>query len=387
MIGYSLKSLEEQKKQNLLAGAFVSMIIFIIGVAASILIGTVLVRPIRRTADVALLIAQGDLAGAEQDLGGKLEVDRLAAEFEPNNRGGDELRHLFGSFAKMLGALKVNSSTLYESAEMLTMSVDNLNASAAAQNETITRQASALQQTQVTAQEIKETSVLAAQKAEAVLKVAQRADDISRAGESAIEESLGGMASIQSQVQEIARRIGELRERTRQIGGITQTVKDLADQSNMLALNAAIEAVRSGEHGKGFGVVAREIRTLADQSIQATNRVREILDDIGSAIGVAVQITQTGAERMEAGLVQMKTSGDNLRELSTIVKDNSMAVRQIATAVNQQNVGITQIFSAVSDLSRMMNETVRSLESTGKAAGLLKNVSEKVSNVAKGYRL
>src|SRR5205807_7876883 len=114
-------------------------------------------------------------------------------------------------------------------------------------------------------------------------------------------------------------KITQLSERTQQIGGITQTVKDLADQSNMLALNAAIEAVRSGEHGKGFAVVAREIRSLADQSIQATNRVREILEDISGAIRSAVQITEAGKQRMESGLVQMKSSGENLRELSSIV--------------------------------------------------------------------
>ena len=103
--------------------------------------------------------------------------------------------------------------------------------------------------------------------------------------------SLGGLTDIRAQVDEIARKIAQLSERTQQIGGITQTVKDLADQSNMLALNAAIEAVRSGERGKGFAIVAREIRSLADQSIQATNRVREILEDISASIRRAVAIT------------------------------------------------------------------------------------------------
>ena len=175
-----------------------------------------------------------------------------------------------------------------------------------------------------------------------MLKVAERADDIGRSGEQAIEQTLGGLTEIRSQVDAIAQKIGELAERTRQIGLITETVKDLADQSNMLALNAAIEAVRSGEHGKGFSVVAREIRSLADQSIQATNRVREILEDITAAIRTAVAITEKGSQKMESSLIQVRTSGENLRELSGIVKENSAAVRQIAAAVNQQNAGITR---------------------------------------------
>ena len=155
----------------------------------------------------------------------------------------------------------------------------------------------------------------------------------------------------------------------------------------MLALNAAIEAVRSGEHGKGFAVVAREIRSLADQSIQATNRVREILEDIGGAIRVAVSITERGSQKIEGGLLQVKQSGENLRELSNIVKDNSSAVRQIAAAVSQQNAGITQIFSAVTDQTRMMDETMRRLETTTQAASTLKELSQRVSEVVGQFRV
>ncbi|HEU5217452.1 MAG TPA: methyl-accepting chemotaxis protein, partial [Gemmatimonadales bacterium] len=198
---------------------------------------------------------------------------------------------------------------------------------------------------------------------------------------------LTGMSDLRQRVEEISQKIVQLNERTLQIGGITQTVKDLADQSNMLALNAAIEAVRSGEHGKGFAVVAREIRSLADQSIKATDRVREILEDISTAIRSAVQSTEKGAVRMEAGLVQVRTSGENLRELSNIVKDNSAAVRQIAAAVNQQNAGITQIFTAVTDLSRMMEESIARLGSTTDAAVTLREVANRVQQMVKSYRV
>jgi methyl-accepting chemotaxis protein len=188
-------------------------------------------------------------------------------------------------------------------------------------------------------------------------------------------------------VDEIARRIGQLVERTEQIGGITQTVKDLADQSNMLALNAAIEAVRSGEHGKGFAVVAREIRSLADQSIEATSRVREILEDIGSATRAAVAITEHGSQKIDGGLGQVRATGENLRALSNIVKENSAAVRQIAAAVSQQNAGITQIFGAVTDQTRMMDETMRRLETTTKAAAVLKGLSQRVADVVSRFKV
>ena len=302
-------------------------------------------------------------------------------------RSTDEIGELASAFGQMLEKLREIPKRLQATAQLLTVSVDSLSQSTTEHGKTVTRQAAAVQETQVTVQEIKLTSQLAAQKAEVVLKVAERADQISRSGELAISQSLGGLADIRSQVEEIAQKIGELHERTLQIGRITETVKDLADKSNMLALNAAIEAVRSGEHGKGFAVVAREIRSLADQSIHSTNRVREILEDLGDAIRSAVSITEKGAQKMEGGLVQMAVSGESLRELSSIVKDNADAVREIAAAVSQQDAGISQIFGAVSDLNQMMDETISRLEHTGESVDTLRGVSAQVSTVVASFRI
>ena len=304
-----------------------------------------------------------------------------------NVRSGDEIGQLAGTFARMVEKLREIPIALRASTERLDSSVASLSMAAVEQTASITRQASAVQETQVTAQEIKQTSMLAAQKAEAVLKLADRAEGLGKSGEAAIEQTLTGLTDIRAQTGEIAQRIAALGERTRQIGSITETVKDLADQSNMLALNAAIEAVRSGEHGKGFSIVAREIRSLADQSIQATARVREILEDIAAAVQGVVSISDKGTQRIEAGLVQVKTSGESLRELSSIVRENSAAARQIAAAVSQQNAGISQVFTAVSEISKSMDEAVKRIESTQAATESLKTVTKQVSAVVQSFRV
>jgi methyl-accepting chemotaxis protein len=353
--------------QKLLLG--ITLLALLVALGIAVLVVRSFVAPLRRLTHVASMIVEGDLTQ-------KVEVTT-----------NDEVGELASAFAQMVEKLKEVLGALQESVRLLTNAGSELGTSTTEQSQTITRQATALQETQVTAQEIKQTSLLASQKAEMVLKLTEKADAVSSQGEAAIERSLGGLTDIRAQVAEIAQRIAQLSERTQQIGGITQTVKDLADQSNMLALNAAIEAVRSGEHGKGFAVVAREIRSLADQSIQATNRVREILEDIGGAIRATVSITERGSQKIEGGLAQVKASGENLRELSTIVKDNSSAVRQIAAAVSQQNAGITQIFSAVTDQTRMMDETMKRLETTTQAAAVLKDLSQRVSDVVRRFRV
>jgi methyl-accepting chemotaxis protein len=277
--------------------------------------------------------------------------------------------------------------TLQQSASQLVEAGATLRYANDAQRRALTTQATAIQETNVTAQEIKQTSNITAQRAEEVLHVVRHAEELSRSGTIALEQTTAGFSAIRDSVFAIRGRMERLQTSAQQIGEITQTVKDLADQSNMLALNAAIEAVRSGEHGKGFSVVAREIRLLADQSIRATARIRTILDEVGNAIGDAVSMTDMGAAQVESGLEKVRTSEESLRQLSLMVKESSTAVTQITVAVSQQNAGFAQIFNAVADLSRSMDSAMERLESTQEAAQTLQNVSAQVTRVAGQYHL
>jgi methyl-accepting chemotaxis protein len=280
-----------------------------------------------------------------------------------------------------------NRIGLEKMSKNLADAMEGLAESTEQQSQTVYRQAAALQETQVTAQEIKQTSQVAAQKAEDLLKLAEHAEQIGKTGERSVGQSMEGLLEIRARVEEITQKVGELTEKTRQIESITDTVKDLADQSNMLALNAAIEAARSGEHGKGFALVAKEIRSLADQSIQATARVRDILDNISSAVAKTVKIAETGYQRIDGGLENVKNSGDNLRALAGLVQEHSAAAKQIAAAVGQQNAGIVQIFSAVTDQNHMMDETVKRLELAANSVQAFEKVHRSMSEMAKRHQV
>ncbi|MGZ3456924.1 MAG: methyl-accepting chemotaxis protein [Archangium sp.] len=299
----------------------------------------------------------------------------------------DEIGDLAFGLNSIILQLSALPRALQQSANQLVEAGATLRHANEAQRRALTTQATAIQETNVTAQEIKQTSNLTAQRAEEVLHVVRHAEELGRAGTSAIEQTLAGFSAIRDSVFAIRGKMERLQSSAVQIGEITQTVTDLADQSNMLALNAAIEAVRSGEHGKGFGVVAREIRTLTDQSIRATARIRTILDEVGNAIGDAVAMTDVSASQVEGGLSKVKTTGDSLRQLSQMVQESSTAVTQITVAVAQQNAGFAQIFNAVADLSRSMDQAMERLESTQEAAETLQKVSAQVSQVAGQYHI
>ncbi|HYO59434.1 methyl-accepting chemotaxis protein [Archangium sp.] len=314
-----------------------------------------------------------------------LQEGDLSHRVEVHTR--DEVGELATAFSRMMDHLRETTVGLQQGTRVLTEAVAELSQAAVQQERNLARQAAAIQETQVTAQEIQQTSQMAAARSQAVVEVASRAEEVGGAGESTLAASIGGLQELHEKVGQLAGTILSLGNRTLQIGEIAQTVKDLADQSNMLALNAAIEAVRSGEHGKGFGVVAREIRALADQSIESTDRVRELLDDIGQSIQSTVTMTEKGQRQMQDGLAQIQASGESLRELTSIVRDNAGAARQIAVAVNQQNAGISQIFTAVTDLSSLMDETMQGLQATTRATSTLREAAERMESVARTYRV
>ena len=268
------------------------------------------------------------------------------------------------------------------SAGELATVVQQLRTSSEVQTEGISRQATALQQLEQTVQEIRHGSQLAAEKAQQLANAAGNASQLGQAGGAAIEHTLTNLEAIRAEVSGMARRILVLDTRTREVAGIVDTVKTLADQSNMLAINAAIEAVRSGDSGKGFGVVAREMRSLADQSIQATQRIRDVLDGVSASMREAVQVSEQGEHRVQLSLDAVRTSGSQLQKLAGIVGDTSTTVRQITAAVAQQDAGTSQIALAIQELSSQMQRTLKVVEETQAVTRSVQSLSGKMSEVA-----
>ena len=355
--------------RNRMAGF--GLVLAVLGVAlAAFGINLFVTRPIgeltRVTADI---VAKGDL------------TQEIRVE------SSDEVGRLASAFQEMVKKLRAIPTTLKTSVQDLETAVSALNDVTKSQTTIVQRQASGLAEASATTQEIKQTSAVAAGKAEAVGQIAKKAEEFSGSGQTAVEASIAGIQDIQQQIESIVTRIVDLSERTLQVGEIIETVKDLADQSNVLALNAAIEAAKAGEFGKGFAVVAREIRSLADQSIQSTARIREILGEIQGAIRSTVAITEEGKRKMEQSMEQIRTSGESIREMSLIVRESSQAARQIAASVNQQNAGITQISAAITALNSAMDETVVGIRSSETAASNLRGISGRVSALVDSFRV
>ena len=304
----------------------------------------------------------------------------------PAFQQGGEVGRLAGNFQRLAALHRDIPARLGQSVTLLGQAVERLDAVTTAQGLTMADQARSLHETTVTAEEIKVTSRTAAASARDVLTTSANSDDISAEGEAAVRRSVASIKELSSQGGQTADRINALHGRMVQVMAIADTVKDLADQSNMLALNAAVEALRSGEHGKGFSLVAREIRRLADQSVQATEQVRGILDGVTEALDETVKFSTLGARRMQQELQQVQQSGLSLNALAGMLRTTSASVGEIAATVTQQDEGIDQIFLAVTAQTRLMERSEEQLAGTRATLDQLKQLSQALSELVRQFK-
>ncbi len=244
--------------------------------------------------------------------------------------------------------------------------------------------ASAVSETTATVEEVKQTAQVSSQKARNVSDSAQKASLVFQGGRKAVEEAMQGMQRIQEQMESIAESIVRLSEQSQAIGEIIATVNDLAEQSNLLAVNAAIEAAKAGEQGKGFTVVAQEIKSLAEQSRQATAQVRTILGDIQKATSTAVLATEQGNKAVQAGVKQTTETGEAIRLLADSVSEAAQAATQIAASSQQQMVGMDQVALAMENIKQASVQNVSGTRQAEIAAQSLHELGQKLSDMIGG---
>ena len=270
------------------------------------------------------------------------------------------------------------SRQLRETTTQLSSSSAELSAAASQLASGAAETAAAVSETTSTVEEVKQAADLASEKAKYVSESAQKAALAALGGKKAVDESIEAMKRIQEQMESIAEGVVSLSEQSTTISDITGTVTDIADQSNLLAVNAAIEAAKAGEQGKGFAVVAQEVKSLADQSKQATSQVKSILGDIQKKISTVVMLTEQGSKASEAGVKQSIVAGESIQVLVASVTEAGQAATQIAASSQQQLAGMAQVASAMENIKQASTESVSSTQQTESTARNLHDLSEKL---------
>lgn len=247
--------------------------------------------------------------------------------------------------------------------------------------------ATAISETTTTVEEIRQTSMMANEKAKNLMHSSQKAADISEKGLESSQQMIDSMGRIDTQMKIINDTIIKLSDQNRSIGEITSTVADIADQSNLLAVNAAIEAAKAGDHGRGFSVVAQEIRSLSEQSKKSTIQVKDILNEIQKSVNQAVDVINQGAKTVEEGSRLVADDRIVVEMLTDNVDEAMQASIQISSSSQQQMAGMDQIVPAMENIKQASEQNVAGIRQTQEAARDLHELGQTLKKLIEKFRL
>jgi len=273
-------------------------------------------------------------------------------------------------FLLLLGALiawLISSgiaATIDRAVSSIASSSTEIAATVEEQERIASQQAASVNQTTTTMDELGASSRATAQQIETAAIQAMQALNLAGGGTKAVENTLEAMATLKTKVQDMQGQIMQLSEQTDRIGNISTVVSDLANQTNMLALNAAVEAVRAGEQGKGFGVVASEIRKLADRSKKSGTQINLLVADIQRAINSTVMVTDEGTKTVEAGVNIASETAAAFAGVANAINNVVLSSQQISLNAKQQTIAIEQVVQAMNSLNQAAAQTACGISQT-----------------------
>ena len=242
-------------------------------------------------------------------------------------------------------------------------------------------QSTAMTEIATTISELLVTSRQITESARRVAQIAEETAGAAHGGTDTVDQAHESIAAIRRQVDLVVNHMLELGKKSQQIGTVLEIVSELAEQTNILAINATIEAAGAGETGRRFGVVADEIRKLADRVGGSTKEIRGLIDDVRSAVNTTVMVTETGSKAVDAGSKQFAHVTAAFKQISALVTTTTEAAREIELSIKQQMSAIEQVNVAIANIAQASKETEASTGQTQQTASQLAVLSKDLLRV------
>ena len=356
------------QRNTLLAYAFILIVVIVL---LGYFIGKSIIVPTHEASDLMKDIAQGDGDLTRVlDHRARDEVSRLA--------------HYFNEFTKKmrdsLGDVANNSNIVLSHAQSVADASKSAQALTQNQNDITSQVATAMEQ--MTSQ-IHDVS----NNANAAEKAASDARNNTNQGKDIISNTISHMQSLSTNIDGVSQVVASLAAESDNIGSVLDVIRGIADQTNLLALNAAIEAARAGEQGRGFAVVADEVRTLASRTAQSTNEIQQMIQKLQSGAQEAVAAVKVSQEISNQTVEQTSKADDSLSEIDKLMELISDMNTQIARATEQQTQAADEVNLRINDLAGMTDESVATTVTLSDASMQLKSSSNSMSEVVSRFKI
>ncbi len=340
-----------------------------LAIAAAALLIRSIVHPLHEAIGHFREISQGNLTG-HVELSSRDEIGQLMAALASMQ---DQLRTLISRIVNAAAEIQGSSSKL--NAEMFQV-VEH----SETQHDRVQEVASAMEEVSMSVTEV-------ASSAENTAKAAVASQGIVSSSIAQMGKSMDATARVVEAVQASSGTIAELSQAIQRIGDITNTIKDIAEQTNLLALNAAIEAARAGEQGRGFAVVADEVRKLAERTASSTTDISHTVNEIQSTTANAVSSMNLAVKEVEEGITLMKASGKNLDQITATSGHVTDMAQHIAAAAKQQSVASEDVARNMEKISALIEENTGSAQAAWKATESLSNTAETLRGLVERFRV
>jgi methyl-accepting chemotaxis protein len=344
-------------------------VIILLSLGIAIAITRSITMPVANLAAQADLMAHGDLR-VTITTNSKDEIGQLSSSFRTM---AENIRTIINQVADTSSQVASASAQLHSNAEQMATGSEEV----VAQAGTV---ATAGEEMAATSNDIAHNCHLAA-------SAADRANDSAVTSSNVVQETVKCMHTIADQVQATAKTVEALGSRSDQIGEIVGTIEDIADQTNLLALNAAIEAARAGEQGRGFAVVADEVRALAERTTKATREIGEMIKAIQQETRGAVAAMESGVQVVEKGTVEAGKSGEALVDILSQLGALQSQIHQVATAAEEQTATTSEISNNMQQITDIVQQTSGGAQESAAAASQLARLSEDLKQLIGQFKL